>query len=180
PFRRPRPRDHPDQGRQGDPARLRRPDARTLADVILGCLRHPREPGVSGDLCVAAALRGVRPRRFHSPWLPRWEEPSTSAGRTNPQSSDCRCPRRKEERMRRLAFLIAGAGLALVIAAPAVVGNSDGVFRASLNGYLEVPSISTTSRGSFFAEVKGNTIVYRLNFRDLGTDSLFAHIHFAR
>jgi hypothetical protein len=28
--------------------------------------------------------------------------------------------------------------------------------------------------------VKGNTIVYRLNFRDLGTDSLFAHIHFAR
>jgi CHRD domain-containing protein len=82
--------------------------------------------------------------------------------------------------MRRLAFLIAGAGLALVIAAPAVVGNSDGVFRASLNGYLEVPSISTTSRGSFFAEVKGDTIVYRLNFRDLGTDSLFAHIHFAR
>ena len=47
--------------------------------------------------------------------------------------------------MRRLAFLIAGAGLALVIAAPAVVGNSDGVFRAWLNGYLEVPSISTTS-----------------------------------
>jgi len=33
--------------------------------------------------------------------------------------------------MRRLAFLIAGAGLALVIAAPAVVGNSDGVFRAA-------------------------------------------------
>jgi hypothetical protein len=82
--------------------------------------------------------------------------------------------------MRRLTFLIAGAGLALVLAAPAVVGNSDQVFRASLNGYLEVPSISTTSRGSFFAEVKGNIIQYRLNFRDLGTDSLFAHIHFAR
>ena len=82
--------------------------------------------------------------------------------------------------MRRLTFLIAGIGLALVVAAPAVIGDSDQVFRASLNGYLEVPSISTTSRGSFFAEIKGNTIRYRLNFRDLGTDSLFSHIHFAR
>ena len=82
--------------------------------------------------------------------------------------------------MRRLTFLIAGIGLVLVVAAPAVVGGSDHVFRASLNGYLEVPSVSTTSRGSFFAEIKGNTIRYRLNFRDLGTDSLFAHIHFAR
>lgn len=82
--------------------------------------------------------------------------------------------------MRRLTFLIAGVGLALVVAAPAVVGDSDQVFRASLNGYLEVPSISTTARGSFFAEVKGNTIRYRLSYRDLGSDSLFAHIHFAR
>lgn len=71
--------------------------------------------------------------------------------------------------MRRLTFLIAGAGLALMVAAPAVVGDSDKEFRASLNGYLEVPSISTTARGSFFAEVKGDTIRYRLSFRDLGS-----------
>lgn len=82
--------------------------------------------------------------------------------------------------MRRLTFLIAGAGLAMVVAAPAVVGDSDQVFRASLNGYLEVPSISTTARGSFSAVVDGNTIRYRLSFRDLGSNSLFAHIHFAR
>jgi hypothetical protein len=82
--------------------------------------------------------------------------------------------------MRRLAFLIAGAGLALVVAAPAVIGDSDQVFRASLNGYLEVPSISTTARGSFSAEVKGSTIRYKLTFSDLGSNSLFAHIHFAR
>jgi hypothetical protein len=82
--------------------------------------------------------------------------------------------------MRRLAFLVAGAGLALVVAAPAVVGDSDKEFRASLNGYLEVPSVSTTARGSFFAEVKGSTIHYRLTFRDLGSNSRFAHIHFAR
>jgi CHRD domain len=82
--------------------------------------------------------------------------------------------------MRKLLLLIAGAGLALVVAAPVVVGDSDQEFVASLNGYLEVPSISTTARGTFRAEVHGNTLRYRLTFRDLGSDSLFAHIHFAR
>jgi hypothetical protein len=82
--------------------------------------------------------------------------------------------------MRRLAFLVAGAGLALVVAAPAVIGDSDQVFRASLNGYLEVPSVSTTARGSFSAEVKGSTIRYKLTFSNLGSNSQFAHIHFAR
>lgn len=82
--------------------------------------------------------------------------------------------------MRKLLILIAGAGLALVVAAPVVVGDSDQKFTASLNGYLEVPSISTTARGSFSAEIRGSTIRYRLSFRDLGSNSKFAHIHFAR
>ena len=82
--------------------------------------------------------------------------------------------------MRKLLFLVAGAGLALVVAAPVVMGDSNNKFSASLNGYLEVPSISTTSRGSFSAEIRGQTIRYRLTFRDLGSDSRFAHIHFAR
>lgn len=82
--------------------------------------------------------------------------------------------------MRKLLLLVAGAGLALVVAAPVVVGDSDQEFTASLNGYLEVPSISTTARGTFRAEVHGDTLRYRLTFRDLGSDSLFAHIHFAR
>ena len=82
--------------------------------------------------------------------------------------------------MRKLLFVVAAAGLLLIGLAPVAVGDDDNEFRASLNGYLEVPSISTTARGSFFAEVKGNTIRYRLSFRDLGSDSLFAHIHFAR
>jgi hypothetical protein len=82
--------------------------------------------------------------------------------------------------MRKVLILLAGAGLALVVAAPAVVGDSDQEFRASLNGYLENPSVSTTARGSFSAEVKGSTIRYTLSFRDLGSNSLFAHIHFAR
>ncbi len=82
--------------------------------------------------------------------------------------------------MRKLLFVIAGGGLALALAAPVVVGDSDQTFTASLNGYLEVPSISTTARGSFRAEVVGSTIKYRLVFRDLSTPSLFSHIHFAR
>ena len=69
--------------------------------------------------------------------------------------------------MRKLLFVIAGGGLAVALAAPVVVGDSDQAFTASLNGYLEVPSISTTARGSFRAEVVGSTINYRLVFRDL-------------
>ena len=82
--------------------------------------------------------------------------------------------------MRRLPSIIAGAGLLLIVAAPAVIGDSDQAFRASLNGYLETPSISTTARGSFQATIDGSTITYRLTFNDLTTPSLFAHIHFGR
>lgn len=82
--------------------------------------------------------------------------------------------------MRKLLFVVAGAGLALVLAAPIVIGDSDREFRASLNGYLEVPSISTTGRGSFTAEVRGSTLRYRLTFRDLTAAATVSHIHFAR
>jgi hypothetical protein len=82
--------------------------------------------------------------------------------------------------MRRLLFLVAGAGLALVVAAPIVVGDSDQEFVASLNGYNENMAVSSTARGTFRAGVHGNTLRYRLTFRDLSTDSLFAHIHFGK
>jgi hypothetical protein len=82
--------------------------------------------------------------------------------------------------MRRLPIIVAGAGLLLAIAAPIVVGNTDNKFSASLNGYLETPSISTTARGSFRMTISGSSITYRLTFRDLTTPTLFAHIHFGR
>jgi hypothetical protein len=82
--------------------------------------------------------------------------------------------------MRKLPTIVAGAGLLLAVAAPVVIGDSDQEFRASLNGYLEAPSISTPARGSFRATVDGSTINYRLSFRDLSTPTLAAHIHFAR
>lgn len=82
--------------------------------------------------------------------------------------------------MRKLLFVIAGAGLLIVALAPFAAADTATEFKASLNGYLEVPSISTTARGSFRAEIKGSTIKYRLTFRDLTTPTLFSHIHFGR
>ncbi len=82
--------------------------------------------------------------------------------------------------MRKLLFMIAGAGLLMVALAPFAVADTAKEFKASLNGYLEVPSVSTTARGSFRAEINGSTITYRLTFRDLTTPPLAAHIHFAR
>ena len=64
--------------------------------------------------------------------------------------------------MRKLLFVVAAAGLLLVAFAPVAVGDDDNEFRASLNGYLEVPSIATAARGSFRAELNGATLSYRL------------------
>lgn len=82
--------------------------------------------------------------------------------------------------MRKLLFIVAGGGLVLALAAPVVMGDSRNKFEATLNGYMEVPSISTTARGTFKLEIKPSSLTYRLSFRDLSTAPLFAHIHFAR
>lgn len=82
--------------------------------------------------------------------------------------------------MRKSLFIIAGVGLLLMAMAPVVASDGSRHFKASLNGYLEVPSISTGARGSFRAEIKGDTLSYRLTIRDFAEAPLFAHIHFAR
>jgi hypothetical protein len=82
--------------------------------------------------------------------------------------------------MRKLLFVVAAAGLLLIALASVAVGDDDNEFRASLDGYLEVPSIATAARGSFRAELNGDSLSYRLTIRDFSEDPLFAHIHFAR
>jgi hypothetical protein len=82
--------------------------------------------------------------------------------------------------MRKVLFAVAGVGLLLVVMAPVVVGDGGSKFKASLNGYLEVPSISSNARGSFRAEVKSDRIKYTLSLRDFAETPMFAHIHFAR
>ena len=84
--------------------------------------------------------------------------------------------------MRKLLFVIAAAGLLLVVLAPIAAGDDNNEFRASLNGYFEVPSISTNARASFHARLNnaGTTLSYSLRIRDFSENPLFAHIHFAR
>lgn len=74
------------------------------------------------------------------------------------------------------------ATLAIVgtVLAPMVAGDSPNRFRASLNGFLETPSVSTVGSGSITVRIDGDTVHYRLTYRNLTGAPLFAHIHFAR
>lgn len=52
---------------------------------------------------------------------------------------------------------------------------------ARLTGYEEVPTLSTTGRGSFKARItKDNEILYELKYDGLESDIRQAHIHFGR
>ena len=59
-----------------------------------------------------------------------------------------------------------------------------GGFHAQLDGYEEVPPISTTGRGTFDAQVvsttKGQVIRYTLTYSGLEADATAAHIHFGQ
>lgn len=83
--------------------------------------------------------------------------------------------------MKKLSIIAIAAVLLAALAVPTVLAadNSRKV-HANLNGYLEVPSISTTGRGTFTATIKGSTISYRLRYSGLGSPAMAAHIHFAR
>jgi hypothetical protein len=58
-------------------------------------------------------------------------------------------------------------------------GGGGGSFHASLDGFSEVPSVSTTGNGTFRARLESsNTLRYRLTFRDLEGGAVSgAHIH---
>ena len=83
-------------------------------------------------------------------------------------------------RVRTMGIAAIAASVALVIGAAvarAVKTNAD----AQLNGYKEVPAISTTGGGRFEAEIGNSEVSYTLRYHDLeGGDVLFAHIHFGR
>jgi len=83
-------------------------------------------------------------------------------------------------RVRTMGIAAVAASVVLVIgaaAAMAVKTNAD----VQLNGYKEVPAISTSGGGSFSAEIGSSQVSYTLRYGDLeGGDVLFAHIHFGR
>lgn len=83
--------------------------------------------------------------------------------------------------MRQLMLGVAVAALAIVaIAVPSIARDNDRRFEARLNGYLETPSVSTTGSGSFSAWLQGDTLHFKLSYRNLTGPAAVAHIHFAR
>lgn len=81
---------------------------------------------------------------------------------------------------------------ALILALPVLAAGTalardddDDDFRATLNGYNEVVgppsgSVSTTGRGTFRAEIEGDTIRFTLTYSRLEGTVTQAHIHFAQ
>lgn len=80
----------------------------------------------------------------------------------------------------KLAVAVAVTGAMAVAGTAAVADHGSKQFRASLDGYQEVPAISTTGNGAFRATVSssGDGFAYRLSYADLeGGNVLAAHIH---
>jgi CHRD domain len=77
---------------------------------------------------------------------------------------------------------VATLALALGVAAVATADRDGrgGSLRAHLNGYSEVPAISTTASGRFKATIEGSEIHYTLRYDGLEGPVRFAHIHFAQ
>jgi len=77
---------------------------------------------------------------------------------------------------------LAGGGVAL---AQGGEGHSKGhsggsSFRAALNGYQEVPAVSTPASGEFKARLKGDVVQWRLSYRNLEAAVQQAHVHFGQ
>ena len=81
---------------------------------------------------------------------------------------------------------IAIVALPVIVAALAVAGASattkqnrggKGGLRAVLNGYQEVPSVSTRARGRFTMRLSGNAMTFRLVYAGLEAPATAAHIH---
>jgi len=80
-----------------------------------------------------------------------------------------------------LYTLVALMALALG-AAPAARGSDTEDFEGKMDGYQQVPSVSTTGRGRFEAEVSrnGKTMRYTLRYSRLEGMPQVAHLHFAQ
>jgi hypothetical protein len=75
--------------------------------------------------------------------------------------------------------MLAVALLTVLVASSAFAHGDNGSGKAKLNGWEEVPSISTTGKGSFRARVQSDGIHYVLRYEGIETPAQVAHIHFA-
>lgn len=78
----------------------------------------------------------------------------------------------------RLALAVAVAG-ALVVAGTAAIAGGGKQFKGVLDGYEEVPAVSTAAGGSFQARIApaGDALTYELSYGALEGDVTQAHIH---
>jgi hypothetical protein len=83
--------------------------------------------------------------------------------------------------MRKLVLtssLIAVALLAVLGVSAAFAHGDRGGGKAKLTSFNETPlTLSTTGRGTFRIKVESDGLHYKLRYRDLESDALFAHIH---
>ena len=81
--------------------------------------------------------------------------------------------------MKKLYIVVLLSGLvALVVAGASAIGARGGKQPvAILTGYQEVPSLSTSARGTFRARIGRDSITFTLTYRGLETNATAAHIH---
>jgi hypothetical protein len=76
----------------------------------------------------------------------------------------------------RLAAAVAVVATASVVATTAFAGGGNNI-REELEGFQEVPAVSTQADGRFKARVRDDQIRYELRYEDLEGDVTQAHIH---
>jgi hypothetical protein len=85
-------------------------------------------------------------------------------------------------RMAKLYISAATVSAALALAAAAPIAAAAGMVKAQLDGYQEVPAVSTVATGTFVAKIneRRGIIEYTLAYSDLESNAQQAHIHFGR
>jgi hypothetical protein len=84
-------------------------------------------------------------------------------------------------RTRTIGIVAVVVSAALAVGATVAMAGFTTDVQAGVNGFKEVPAISTSGEGRFTADIRANSVHYRLRYGDLeGGDVLFAHIHLGR
>jgi hypothetical protein len=83
------------------------------------------------------------------------------------------------QRRIQLAAVVAVVAVASVVATTAVAGGGKEI-REELEGFQEVPAVSTDADGRFKAQVRGEEIRRELSYEDLEGAVTQAHIHFGQ
>jgi hypothetical protein len=73
-----------------------------------------------------------------------------------------------------------GAAVVVAIISPLSASQERRTFLTRLEGFDEVPAVSTTGRGTFRARLSGSTIEFELSYAGLSGPATAAHIHFGQ